>query len=93
MRKVSIEEAWGVLRSHDYNTHFEGGWQMIHNDVPVAIFGSAQGKVHGGRHLLCDDLPVSNVHLSVLEMVGAPTREYLSNDTADATGVIKELAG
>ena len=35
MRKVSIEEAWGVLRSHGYNSQFEGDWKMIHNDVPV----------------------------------------------------------
>jgi regulator of RNase E activity RraA len=35
MRKVSIEEAWGVLRSHGYNLQFEGNWQTIHRDVPV----------------------------------------------------------
>ena len=26
MRKVSIEEAWGVLRNAGYNYQFEGGW-------------------------------------------------------------------
>ena len=35
MRKVSIEEAWGVLRSHGYHSQFEGDWKTIHNDVPV----------------------------------------------------------
>src|SRR5262245_42525288 len=35
MRKVSIEEAWGVLRSHGYNSQFEGDWKTIHRDVPV----------------------------------------------------------
>jgi regulator of RNase E activity RraA len=35
MRKVSIEEAWGVLRSHGYNGQFEGDWKVIHQDVPV----------------------------------------------------------
>ncbi len=35
MRKVSIEEAWGVLRSHGYNLQFEGDWKVIHQDVPV----------------------------------------------------------
>jgi 4-hydroxy-4-methyl-2-oxoglutarate aldolase len=35
MRKVSIEEAWGYLRSHGYQYQFEGDWKMIHNDVPV----------------------------------------------------------
>lgn len=35
MRKVSIEEAWGVLGSHGYHRQFEGGWEMIHQDVSV----------------------------------------------------------
>ncbi len=35
MRRVSIEEAWGYLRSHGYPSQFEGDWKMIHNDVPV----------------------------------------------------------
>jgi regulator of RNase E activity RraA len=35
MRKVSTEEAWGVLRSHGYHSQFEGDWKTIHTDVPV----------------------------------------------------------
>ncbi len=35
MRKVSIEEAWGLLRSRGYHSQFEGDWKTIHNDVPV----------------------------------------------------------
>jgi regulator of RNase E activity RraA len=35
MRKVSIEEAWAVLRSHSYQNQFEGDWKTIHQDVPV----------------------------------------------------------
>lgn len=35
MRNVSIEEAWGVLRGEGYHNQFAGGWQMIHDDVPV----------------------------------------------------------
>src|SRR5262245_42761425 len=35
MRKVSIEEAWGVLRSHGYYSQFEGDWKTIHQNVPV----------------------------------------------------------
>jgi len=35
MEHASLEEAWGVLRSHGYHNQFEGGWTMIHQDVPV----------------------------------------------------------
>ncbi len=32
MKKVSIEEAWGVLRNEGYRNQFEGGWEMLHKD-------------------------------------------------------------
>ncbi len=35
MRNVSIEEAWSILRNEGYHNQFDGGWQMIHQDVPV----------------------------------------------------------
>ncbi len=63
----------------------------VHNKVPAAIFGGAQGKVRGNRHIVHKDEPLSNLHLSVLEMTGAPTEEYFSNETADATGTLKDL--
>ena len=79
----SIIVAGGGLS--DANNH-------VHNDIPVAVFGSAQGKVRGGRHIRYNNEPVSNLHLSVLDMFGAPTEEYISNETSDATGVLKGLA-
>lgn len=33
---LSIEEAWGVLRSEGYHNQFEGGWVMIHDNKPFA---------------------------------------------------------
>lgn len=35
MKGVAIEEAWGVLRNEGYHNQFEGGWQPLHDDVPV----------------------------------------------------------
>jgi regulator of RNase E activity RraA len=35
VKKVSIEEAWGVLRSKGYFNQFEGNWEIIHEDEPV----------------------------------------------------------
>lgn len=32
MKKVSIEEAWGILRSKGYNNQFEAGWKILHED-------------------------------------------------------------
>jgi regulator of RNase E activity RraA len=35
LKNVSIEEAWGVLRGEGYHNQFEGGWKMLHDDVPI----------------------------------------------------------
>jgi hypothetical protein len=64
----------------------------IHNDVPTLIFGSAQGRVHGGRHIRYNSEPLSNLHLATMDMFDAPTEEFRTNDTSDATGILKGLA-
>lgn len=35
MKSVSIEEAWGVLRQAGFHNQFEGGWKIVHAQVPV----------------------------------------------------------
>jgi len=35
MIKVSIEEAWGVLRANGYHNQFEGNWVILHEDQPM----------------------------------------------------------
>ncbi len=35
IEKVSIEEAWGVLRSKGYHNQFEGNWEILHEEVSV----------------------------------------------------------
>ena len=35
MKKVTIEEAWGVLRNEGFHNQFEGGWQPLHDDVTL----------------------------------------------------------
>jgi len=35
MKLVSIEEAWGILRSKGYHNQFEGNWVILNEDEPV----------------------------------------------------------
>jgi regulator of RNase E activity RraA len=35
MKLVSTEEAWGVLRGEGFHNQFDGGWKMIHDDMPI----------------------------------------------------------
>jgi len=34
LKNISIEEAWGILRSEGYNNQFESGWEMLHPEEP-----------------------------------------------------------
>ena len=34
LKKISIEEAWGVLRNKGFHNQFEGNWKMLHADKP-----------------------------------------------------------
>jgi hypothetical protein len=64
----------------------------IHNDVPTMVLGSAQNKLKkGGRHIRYNSDPLSNLHLTVLDLFGAPSEEYLSSETSDGTGILKEI--
>ena len=44
MKKVSMEEAWGVLQNHGYINQFEAGWQKTHEN-PVLV-GRARTAVY-----------------------------------------------
>ena len=35
MKRVSIEEAWGVLRNEGFHNQFDGGWKPLHDDVTI----------------------------------------------------------
>ena len=34
-KHVGIEEAWTILNNEGYHCQFDGGWKMIHDDVPI----------------------------------------------------------
>jgi 4-hydroxy-4-methyl-2-oxoglutarate aldolase len=35
LKPISMEEVWGVLRSHDYHNQYQGGWTIIDPGNPV----------------------------------------------------------
>ncbi len=59
-KNISLEGAWGVLRSNGYKNQFEGDWKMIHND-----------KVMVGRALTAQYMPKRKSVREVLEKKGA----------------------
>jgi 4-hydroxy-4-methyl-2-oxoglutarate aldolase len=63
LKKISIEEAWGVLRNKGFQNQYENGWQIINADEPMTgrvvtaqymplrpdleKYVKAQGKIEG----------------------------------------------
>lgn len=61
-----------------------------HTDVPIVIAGGAHGKLKGGRHLRYPGQPLSNLHLSMLDIAGVEDHLY-RGPGSDATGRLEGL--
>ena len=48
MKEVSIEEAWGVCRSHGFNNQFEGNW-VVTGEKPVLVGRAVTAYFHPVR--------------------------------------------
>ncbi|MGH9783891.1 MAG: DUF1552 domain-containing protein, partial [Terriglobia bacterium] len=68
----------------------DGMWHM-HNDVPTVLAGGGGGRIKGGRHIRYAELPFSNLHLTVLDILGVSSEGYLDREDSDATGKLEHL--
>ncbi len=81
----STEDGDGTLLDH--TTYLLGsglGNPNVHNhsNLPIVVAGGAGSSITGGRHVKYDDLtPMANLHLALLDDVGAHV-----DDFADSTG-------
>lgn len=82
----------GNLLDHSmivYGSGIADGDAHNHNDLPIALFGRGGGSVKPGRHLRFEkETPLTNLYLSMLERMGAPTEKL-----GDSTGPLKGLDG
>ena len=62
-----------------------------HNNVPNLLVGGGGGRIKGGRHIRYPELPFSNLHLAVLDMLGVSEEGYL-REGSDATGKLEGLS-
>ena len=44
-KRIGIEEAWQILNNEGYRNQYEGGWKMVHDEVPVV------GRVVTARYI------------------------------------------
>ena len=80
----------GNLLDHSlllYGSGLADGNLHNHSPLPTIVAGGAAGRCQGGRHLECPaETPMSNLLLSMLDMVGVPT-ERLGDSTGPLTGL------
>ncbi len=93
MRKVSIEEAWGVLRAKGYHTQFEGNWVMLHDDQAV-VGRVITAQYMPSRHELMDRLTEKGQELGrVGNMNSWPIDALQQGDVYVADGFGKVIDG
>ncbi len=59
-----------------------------HEGLPVALIGGGNGQLKGGRFLKYPNLPMANLHVTLLEKLGLPVDNF-----ADSTGKLPNLSG
>jgi hypothetical protein len=59
-----------------------------HDGLPVALVGGGAGQLKGGRFIKYPNLPMANLHVSLLEKLGLPVDHF-----ADSTGKLPNLVG
>jgi hypothetical protein len=87
----SVREGDGTLLDHSaimYGSSMSNGNGHQHDNLPILLVGGGNGRIKGGRHLRYPDgTPMTNLHLSLLDMLGVPVETL-----GDSTGELKLLS-
>ncbi len=72
-----------------YGSGIADGNRHDHHALPIALFGSAQGKIKTGRHLkVKKETPLTNLYLTMLQQMKVKTESI-----GDSNGTIDALTG
>ncbi len=81
----SVSDGDGSLLDHSmivYGGGLSDGNMHYHNNLPILLVGGGSGRIKGGRHVLYpEDTPVSNLWLTLLDMLGVEQKKL-----GDSTG-------
>ena len=90
-RLKAVNEGEGTLLDHCalyFSSEVADGNRHEHENMPVLLAGRGGGAIAPGRHLVYDDMPVANLFLSMLRMVGVQDESF-----GDSTGTLEGLLG
>jgi hypothetical protein len=86
----SIKEGERTLLDNSmilYGSGISDGNRHNHDDLPILLAGNAGGQIETGRHIKYrHDTPLTNLYLTMLDKLGAPTKTF-----GDSTGPIENL--
>ncbi|MEM6474392.1 MAG: DUF1552 domain-containing protein, partial [Planctomycetota bacterium] len=89
-RLAEIPEGDGSMLDHSlflYGSGMGDPDAHDHSDLPILVAGGGAAGMRGGRHIRYrDPMPLSNLHLTLLNKAGVPLETF-----ADSTGRIDEL--
>ena len=89
-RLSDTKEAGGSLLDNCmivYGSGIADGNSHKHKDLPIAMFGKANGTIDTGRHIQTrSGTPLTNLYCSMLDRMGAGVDEF-----SDSNGKIREL--
>jgi hypothetical protein len=72
-----------------YGSGIADGNAHAHHDLPIILLGRGGGTIQPGRHIRYPSkTPLTNLYLSMLERMGAPTDKL-----GDSTGRLEGLEG
>ena len=90
----STPDGDGSLLDHAiivYGSALSDGNAHLHNDIPVLLAGGGGSRIKGGRHIRYPGSPFSNLHVTIMDMLGVHVDEYLDSEYSDATGKLDLL--
>ena len=89
-RLSAVEDGDGSLLDHAlilYGSCMCDGQIHSHSKLPTLVAGRGNGRVRGGRHIVCaEDTPLANLQLSLLEKVDVQLDRF-----GDSTGRVAAL--
>jgi hypothetical protein len=89
-RLKSVPEGEGTLLDNCmlvYGSGLSDGNRHNNENLPVVFAGGGGGTITTGRHVRCqEETPMTNLFLSMLDRVGAPT-EFLGDSTGRLSGL------
>ena len=85
----NTKEGDGTLLDHSmivYGSGISDGNRHNHDDLPVLLAGGGGGTLQPGRHVRFERKPMTNLYLSMLDRIGAPTERL-----GDSTGKLANI--